>query len=43
MKMNKVLLAIAAALVAVAPFITIQASACAWSAGETPIPEALKE
>ena len=43
MKINRILFAVAAALVAIAPFLTIKASACAVLCNETKAPKSLLE
>lgn len=43
MKKSRILAALAAVLVAVAPFLTIQASACAVAGNETKVPKSLLE
>ncbi len=43
MKMGRILATLAAVLVAVAPFLTIQASACAVMGNESEVPKSLLE
>lgn len=43
LRVKNIIIAVAGLLVAIAPFITVQASACAVISGETEVPKSLLE